>query len=72
MFPVNYPTIARQKLERAVVAAGSVAALAVRVGVQASTLRLLVAGASEPRAPTIRKLQRLGIKASDWFQPAKA
>ena len=71
MSTINRPkVIARQKLEDAVVAAGSVAALAAQVGVQASTLRLLAAGGSEPKTETVRKLQQIGISAQDWLDAA--
>jgi len=65
-------TIAHLKLA-ALIAESSSAAVGRKVGSTGNTIRLLAAGAANPKTTTVARLTVLGIEPADWFTPvAKA
>lgn len=61
-------TVAHLKLA-ALIAKTSAAAVGRKVGCTGNTIRLLAAGAANPKTTTVVKLTALGVEPSDWFTP---
>jgi hypothetical protein len=61
-------TVAHLKLA-ALIAESSAAAVGRKVGSTGNTIRLLAAGAANPKTTTVTRFTVLGIEPNDWFTP---
>lgn len=68
--PAVVPTATLAQLKLALlVAESSAAAIGRKVGSTGNTIRLLAAGATNPKTTTVARFTALGIEPGDWFKP---
>jgi hypothetical protein len=66
--PAVVPTATIAQLKLALlVAESSAAAVGRKVGSTGNTIRLLAAGAANPKTTTVARFTALGIEPGDWF-----